>query len=138
VVKKVLLRPEPLDDLTSASGHYDSIHGRIESRWRIEDGHFRWWITVPSNTTAEVHVPATSPNQVTESDRPLDQAQGIAFLRMEPAREMKKSVGRAIFKVGSGEYEFHSRLRINLRIAGSWITGNRCEKLPALRIDSLT
>jgi len=71
--KRLKLRPEPVGDLTSASGYYDSIRGRIESRWRIENGHFYWHVTVPANAGAEVHVPAgsaetsTSPRQ---SDTP--------------------------------------------------------------------
>ncbi|MCH8121134.1 MAG: family 78 glycoside hydrolase catalytic domain [Planctomycetes bacterium] len=107
--RSLLLRPEPVGDLTSASGHYDSIHGRIESCWRIEDNCFYWQFTVPPNTTAEVHVPATDAEKVTESHRPVAQVQGIVFLRMEPARETKKSFRRAVFKVGSGKYKFYSR-----------------------------
>jgi len=105
--ERLLLRPEPVGDLTSASGHYDSVRGRIESRWRIENGRFHWKIVVPSNTTAEVHVPATDAGQVTESGRPVDQARGVMFLRMEPARG-KESRGRAVFKVGFGQYDFSS------------------------------
>jgi hypothetical protein len=100
---RLLLRPEPVGDLTSASGYYDSIHGRIESRWRIEDGQFHWQVTVPPNTVAEVHVPATDANKVSS----VGQAEGITFLRMEPARG-KGGMGRAIFTVGPGQYEFRS------------------------------
>ncbi len=106
--KSIILRPEPVGELTSASGHYDSVRGRIESRWRIEDGQFHWQVTIPSNTTAEVHVPTTGADKVTESGRTINQAQGVVFLRMEPARGTQRSVGYAIFKVGSGEYEFQS------------------------------
>lgn len=110
---RLLLKPEPVGDLTSASGYYDSIHGRIESRWRIEDGRFHWRITVPPNTTAEVHVPAAEASAVTESGRPVRQAQGIVFLHAEPAREIKGSVGRAVFEVGPGAYEFQSAFELN-------------------------
>lgn len=109
--KRLLLRPELVGDLTSASGHYDSIHGRIESRWRIEDDRFYWHVTVPPNTTAEVHVPTSDAEKITESDRPIDQSRGIMFLRMEPEREMKDRVNHAVFEVGSGKYEFKSRFK---------------------------
>jgi len=105
---RLLLRPEPVGDLTSASGYYDSVRGRIESRWRIEYGRFYWRVVVPPNATAEVHVPTADAGKVTESGRPAKQSQGITFLRAEPARDTKEGVGRAIFKVGSGEYEFRS------------------------------
>ena len=110
--KHLLLKPEPVGDLTSASGYYDSIHGRIESRWRIEDDRFHWRITVPPNTTAEVHVPTADAGTVTESGRSAQQAQGVTLLREEPARR-KESVGRAVFEVGPGAYEFESVLERN-------------------------
>ena len=101
---RLLLRPEPVGDLTSASGYYDSVRGRIESHWRIEDGRFHWRIEVPPNTTAEVYVPTVDAERVTEGGRPVKQTAGVTFLRAEPA----EGVGRAVFKVGSGEYEFRS------------------------------
>ena len=108
--KRLKLRPEPVGDLTSASGYYDSIRGRIESRWRIENGHFYWHVTVPANAGAEVHVPAGNVETVTESGRPAAQTPGVTFLRAEPTRLTRGGIGRAIFEVGSGEYEFQSTL----------------------------
>ncbi len=106
--RHVLLRPEPVGDLTSAAGYYDSVRGRIASRWRIENGQFLWQITVPANADAEVHVPTTDADRVTENGQPAQQRPGITFLRAEPAGGTKESVGRAIFKIGSGAYEFRS------------------------------
>jgi len=106
--KRLLLRPEPVGDLTSAAGYYDSIRGRIESRWQLEGGRFQWQITVPPTTSAEVHVPTTDVNTVTESGRSAGQAQGVAFLRVEPAHKAKGIVERAVYQVGSGTYEFQS------------------------------
>jgi alpha-L-rhamnosidase len=100
--KHILLRPEPVGDLTSASGYYDSIHGRIESRWQIENGRFYWHVTIPPNTTAEVQVPTTGDGEVTESDVPAEKGQGIKFLRREH--------NRMVYEVGSGDYEFQSHL----------------------------
>jgi hypothetical protein len=94
----LLLRPEPVGDLTWASGYYDSIHGRVKSRWRIEERRFHWQVTVPPGATAEVHVPATDAGQVSAAGQ---------FLRMEPARG-KGNVGRAVYEVGSGQYEFRA------------------------------
>ena len=105
--KHLLLRPEPVGDLTFAAGYYDSIHGRIESRWRIESGRFYWLFTVPPNTTAEVHVPTSDAAKITESDHLIDQSDDIVFLRTESVGGVK----RAVFKVGSSEYEFQSQLK---------------------------
>jgi alpha-L-rhamnosidase len=103
---RLLLKPEPVGDLTSAAGHYDSVRGRIESKWRIENGRFLWSIVVPPNVTAEVHVPTTPAGRVTESGRPADQAESVTFVRVE--RGHGAEGGYAVLNVGSGEYEFQS------------------------------
>ena len=106
--KRIELCPEPVGDLTSAAGYYDSIHGRIESRWNIEKGLFDWHIVVPPNTTAEVYVPAVDANQVREGDGPATQAEGVQWLRTEGAREGSGGGSRAVFAVGPGVYHFRS------------------------------
>lgn len=51
------IAPVPGGTLTYAEAGYQSIYGKIESRWtRTEDG-VRYTITVPANTTAEVIFP---------------------------------------------------------------------------------
>jgi alpha-L-rhamnosidase len=57
--KRILLRPTPGEGLTHARATLDSIRGRIESAWRIEDGLFRWEVLVPANTVATA-VPPTA------------------------------------------------------------------------------
>jgi hypothetical protein len=111
--KRLLLRPEPIGNLTFASGHYDSIYGRIVSHWQIKNGSFYWKVTVPPNTTAEVHIPTTDTEKVTENRHPTVQAQGVSFLRTEPSREPKNSKKYAVFKVGSGVYEFQAPFESN-------------------------
>jgi alpha-L-rhamnosidase len=106
--KRLLLKPEPVGDLTSASGYYDSVRGRIESRWRIENGRFLWHIVVPPNTTAEVHVPTTDAAAVTEGGQPARHTQGVRLSRTEPAQKVAGAIPRAVFEIGSGVYEFES------------------------------
>ena len=59
-------------------------------------------VTIPGNTTATVFVPAKDAAAVTESGKPVDQAGGVKFLRMEN--------NAAVYAVGSGTYRFQSRL----------------------------
>jgi alpha-L-rhamnosidase len=73
----------------------------ISSEWHKDGNNFNWHITVPANTTATVYVPAKSAEAVTESGRSTDKSKGMKFLRMEN--------GRAVFEIGSGEYQFASR-----------------------------
>ncbi|MHC4568923.1 MAG: alpha-L-rhamnosidase C-terminal domain-containing protein [Planctomycetota bacterium] len=76
----------------------------------MENGRFHWHVTVPANASAEVHVPADNVETVTERGRSAAQAPGVTFLRAEPARRTSGGIGRAIFEVGSGKYEFQSAL----------------------------
>lgn len=99
--KRIVLRPETGGDLTWVSAHHDSLFGRIVSQWRRADGRFTLNVVIPANTTASVYVPAADSREVTESGVPADTAQGVKFLRMEN--------GAAVFKVGSGSYQFSSQ-----------------------------
>ena len=100
--KKIVMKPELGEGITWAKGHYDSIHGRIDSDWKREGEQFSWKIIVPANTTATVYVPAKDVVSVSESAKPVDQAEGVTFLRMEK--------GRAVYEVGSGTYQFGSTI----------------------------
>jgi hypothetical protein len=52
-----VLNPTPVGDLTWAKGHYDSVYGRIESSWKIDNGKFCYRFAIPANTTATVRLP---------------------------------------------------------------------------------
>ena len=51
------LQPRPGAGLTAATAHYDSLHGRIESSWKTENGEWIWDFVVPANTRAQVILP---------------------------------------------------------------------------------
>ncbi len=98
--KTIVLQPHVLGDLTSARATHDSVHGRIESDWKIENQVFRWKVSVPANTSATVMVPCESKDQtaITESGQPIGKVAGIRALPPEK--------GYAVFAVGSGNYNF--------------------------------
>ncbi|PTX94384.1 family 78 glycoside hydrolase catalytic domain [Opitutus sp. ER46] len=98
--KRVIVRPQPVGDLTSVEATYKSIHGPIGVRWTRADGRFALKVSVPANTTATIHVPAKPDTAVTESGQPAAAARGVTFLRWEG--------DRAVFAVESGTYEFAS------------------------------
>jgi alpha-L-rhamnosidase len=100
--KHIIIRPRPGGGITFAKGELESMYGRIASSWRLEDSRFRLSVAVPANTTATVYIPAASEQDVTERGKPASQAEGVKFLRMEN--------GAAVFEVGSGNYEFASKL----------------------------
>jgi alpha-L-rhamnosidase len=95
---RIRIAPRPGAPLAWARGHYDSLHGRIASDWRVEAGRLTLDVTVPPNTTAEIHVPAKGAGEVTEGGRPAREAAGLALLR--------EGDGVVVFQVGSGSYRF--------------------------------
>ena len=102
--KKFILspQPDPATQLTSASGYYDSIYGRIGSDWKLEDGKFSLKASIPVNSTATVVIPTSNPNSVIESGLPAAQAPGVKFLRAGGTG--KNQI--AIYQVTSGVYNF--------------------------------
>ncbi len=96
--KHIILRPRPVGDLQSVRASHDSLYGKIESDWKIEQEVFCWRIVVPANTSATVYVPTSNPAQVRESGRLVGQSPGITLLPAES--------GEVVLKVVAGTYEF--------------------------------
>ncbi len=117
--RRIVLRPEPVGDLTSAAGYHDCVHGRIESRWKIEDGRFHWHIVVPANTTAEVHVPAAGAEQVLEGNTPVRQVGEIKVLHVERRDDEASVLPRTVLAVGSGQYRFSCPIAQNRSITAA-------------------
>jgi hypothetical protein len=91
-------QPDPATGLTEAAGWYDSIQGRIESRWKLADHAITMQITVPTNTTATIRIPAADPKQVSESGKPVGQDPSVRILRQDP--------GALFVEVDGGKYSF--------------------------------
>ena len=96
--ERFVIHPRPGGGLTWARGEYASIRGKILSEWKVEDHKILLKVIVPPNTTATVYVPATRKSELVESGKPVEQAEGIKFLRM--------GEGEVVLAVESGEYEF--------------------------------
>lgn len=54
---RFVLAPKPGGELTFAKACLNTLHGRIESEWHLEDGHFNYRFVVPPNTSAKVSLP---------------------------------------------------------------------------------
>lgn len=77
---------------------YDSIEGRIASNWKVNAGVLTMDVTIPPNTSAAIHVPASDPSSIFESGGPSLSAAGVSFLGIQQ--------GAAVYHVGSGTYHF--------------------------------
>jgi hypothetical protein len=100
--KQVLIRPQPVGDITWTRAQFNSIRGKIVSDWKREGDKFALKVSIPANTTATVFVPAKTSAGVTESGKPASSSRGVKFLRDEN--------GCAVFEIGSGDYDFESKL----------------------------
>lgn len=96
--RETLVRPRIGGGLDTARGKVATPYGEIEVEWETEGDRVVLEVTVPANTTAEVHVPASDPGSVTEGGRPAGAATGVRFLRAGD--------GVAVYQVGSGRYRF--------------------------------
>lgn len=96
--KKIIMKPSIPAGLDFVNASYKSLHGLIKSKWKNSSGKFEWDITIPANTTAAVHIPAGSVEEITESGKAVVGNSDIAFIKLEK--------GAAVFEVKSGSYTF--------------------------------
>ena len=112
---KIIVRPSPPSPgsnqehapINWVKAHYDSIHGRIVSNWRLGENKFELATEIPANTTATIYLPSANLNAISgmdlisESGKSLGSARGVKLLRMEG--------DRAVLAVQAGKYYFVSK-----------------------------
>ncbi len=96
--KKIIMKPTPVGDLRFIKASHDSPYGMIKSEWKILEKEFHWNITIPTNTTAIVYVPAGEGEQVMEGLVSAEKAKGVRYINTDG--------NRRIYEVGSGNYYF--------------------------------
>lgn len=96
--EKIIIKPQPVKDLTWARGSYTSVHGTIISGWKIINGQFNLYVSIPPNTTAAIYIPCKENGEVSESNKAILENAAIKFLHYEN--------GYAVMEVGSGDYNF--------------------------------
>lgn len=75
--KRFVIRPHLGGGLNRAGARYESIHGAIESRWQRTANICSLEVTVPTNTTARIDVPAVEKSPIFESGGPAAQSEGL-------------------------------------------------------------
>lgn len=85
--------PDPSGEMKWAEGYYDSMYGKIYSKWEVEDDQLIYTAIVPANTSATLYLPAKSENAIIGPD-------GCNLVKYEN--------GRAVFSLASGNYTFIS------------------------------
>jgi alpha-L-rhamnosidase len=69
-----------------------------ETEWKQNGDRIEMTIQIPANTTGTVILPSVSVDTLTESGKPLREADGLTFERQEP--------GQVFINAGSGIYHF--------------------------------
>ena len=96
---KIIIRPNPVGDLTWAEATYNSIHGPIAVRWERAENKFVLKVTIPANTTATIFVPSQAGSPVLEGGSTID-TPGEKLIRREG--------DRVLLSIESGSYRFES------------------------------
>lgn len=53
----IIMKPLPIGDLKFVNAEYDSVRGKITSRWKRDGNKFHWEIEIPPGSTATVYIP---------------------------------------------------------------------------------
>ncbi|RZK40418.1 MAG: alpha-rhamnosidase [Pedobacter sp.] len=93
--KTIEMKPEIINDLSKIDASFSSPYGLISSKYVKTERQFNWEVTIPPNTTAQVHIPTNAVNKISEKSGSMAD---LKFIRMEK--------GRAIYEIGSGSYSF--------------------------------
>jgi alpha-L-rhamnosidase len=99
--KRILIQPQLGGGLTHAKASLDSMYGRIESEWTLEDDSFQLNVTIPANTKGVIRLPGQSIDDITEQGQILCQVKGVC--------EVQQKDDTVIITVGSGNYHFRTK-----------------------------
>lgn len=99
---KIKPTPDPENRITFINAEYNSINGRIVSRWNVENNVFNLYVKIPANTIATVYIPCINYCDVTESNIGIEESNDI--------RIFEKRKDSVVISIGSGEYFFNSRI----------------------------
>ncbi len=92
--KNIKIEPEIVGDLTSADVSYNSPYGEISSSWKKTGKEFTLEVNVPANTTADVYLPVSVNQKVSEINN-------VAF------QTIGSEQGKTKISIGSGTYKFN-------------------------------
>ena len=104
---RVIIKPNPIGDLSHVSASVETVRGIVSSRWRIEGGALYIDIALPVNSRGTVYLP------ILGVDNPvIDEGESLiwkneAFVKGIPGVYSGEQVGGSVeLHIGSGEYSF--------------------------------
>lgn len=97
-MKRMVIDPEPVGDITWAKASYRSPYGEVISDWKKAPSQFALTVQIPVNTKAVIYLPSTRTSTITESDKPVISNHQFKILGYKD--------GKTCIEVGSGLYHF--------------------------------
>ncbi|HVV55895.1 MAG TPA: family 78 glycoside hydrolase catalytic domain [Mucilaginibacter sp.] len=96
--KHIRIMPHPGGGFTNVSASLDTYYGKASSAWEVKDGKTYYNIDIPANTKADIYLPASAANDITENGQALSLDKDIT---VGPADS-----GYVQIHAGSGSYHF--------------------------------
>jgi len=96
--KHIRVQPHIDKRLLFAKADLSTPYGKASSAWKTENGKLALDVVIPANTTADIYVPTSQAEKITESNKALSASKEIKIGNTEN--------GYVILKVGSGSYHF--------------------------------
>ncbi len=94
----VIIKPYLPKSLPWAKASIRTPRGVVASHWKQDGKLAELCVTIPANSTGEIHLPADLAQPITQSQHSLAEAPGISAVNMEKSP--------VTLRVGSGEYRF--------------------------------
>jgi alpha-L-rhamnosidase len=102
--KRVRIQPQPGGGLTYANASLDSMYGRIESNWKLDNDIFQLAVTIPANSGGIVYLPTESLKNITEQGQDLRQVEGV--------QKIQQKGETVILTLGAGRYNFRVKTAV--------------------------
>jgi alpha-L-rhamnosidase len=97
---RIRIAPQAVGDIESASVRYRSVWGEIVSAWRKVEGRLQLEVEIPPGAVAQIELPASGVNKITEGGAPLQGTAGVLRIHANGRR--------VTLTVGSGRYHFQA------------------------------
>jgi alpha-L-rhamnosidase len=95
---RIIISPKPAKGLEWVDSSHDSVRGRIVSNWKVTESGTEYEIAIPTGCTATLVLPHAPKQNLTESGKPLESADGIKVI--------SKDASETRIQVGGGHYLF--------------------------------
>ncbi len=99
--KHIRIQPHIGGNLGYASASLQTVYGKLASGWKIDNDNTSFDIEIPPNTRADLYLPASNADMVTEGGKSLSAVQDVKVIGMKD--------GYLQLQLGSGTYHFSSK-----------------------------